>query len=78
MGAGFIGSHENRARAKVTLIKYVIGRTGKFRYPERYSCSVTPRTTTDSLSHARFPQTDESTNEAIGDWHYWVSQDYLS
>ena len=20
---------------------------------------------------------DDSTSEAIGDWHYWVSQDYL-
>jgi hypothetical protein len=75
MGAGFIGSHENRARAEVTLIKYVIGRTGKLRYPDRYSCSVTPRTTADGLSYARF---HESTNEAIGDWHYWVSQGYLS
>jgi calcium binding protein len=28
-----------------------------------------------SQLNARDP--DESTNEAIGDWHYWVSQGYL-
>ena len=30
-----------------------------------------------SLSQLDALDPDEATNEAIGDWHYWVAQGYL-
>ena len=43
---------------------------GQINFPFQARCVAT-----EAVSPLR--NSDESTNEAIGDWHYWVSQGYL-